>query len=356
MDSAHVVASGWRYRVSAVAIILLITAGILVLLEGAVRWVAPPEPSPLDQAGEIITAAGLPTLADLFEPDPHLFWKLRPNLRSVRVQGMLEGYPLDFTVSTDSRGRRTAPGTGGAASPVVWALGDSATFGLGVEDDETWPAWLCRIAGEYQQSLEVINYGVPGYTAWQGLHQLEQLLKSEPVPDMVVAGFWANDKAFWMGRSDPETAQLMMSRGFLTDWIQGLAISRVFRSLFSKPESDNDRPRLNEREFSGCLRQIVLLCQQRHIAAALLVWPSRIQVEGCQQELHGYQRLVQNTAEEVGCFLINPADRFIQSDETCFVDNFHGNAWGCKLAAEVVWEWVSDILNREKVKERTKPL
>jgi len=328
--------------------ILLVTAGMLTLAEITVRWLMGAPASMLDQAKTVITAAGLPALTDLFEPDPVLFWKLRPNLRSVRIQGTLEGYPLDFTVSTDSQGRRITSLSEASGAPVLWALGDSSTFGLGVENDETWPAWLNRIAGDHQQTLNVINYGVPGYTAWQGLRQLEQLLTTEPPPDFLVAGFWANDKAVWMGRSDPETARMLRPAWFPIDWIQHLALFRLLQKTFPAAAGRaSHRPRLNEREFTTCLKELVYCCQRNHITVALLVWPSRIQVEERQRELYGYQRLVQNTADDVGCYLINPAGAFMAFGADCFVDNFHGSALGCRLTAEAVWVWVSATLNRE---------
>jgi len=326
--------------------ILVTTAVILVMLELGARQVVP-SGTPLERARAVITAEGLPALADLFEPDPERFWKLRSSLRQYRVQGTIEGYPIDFTVSTDNKGRRVTPMSDDPGAPVVWTLGDSATFGLGVDDDQAWPARLALMALDQQQPLNVFNYGVPGYTAWQGLQQLRQLLETDSPPDFLVAGFWANDKATWTGRSDVETARLLARAGSPMAWINRLALLKLWAERSPvRHATGNARPRLSEQEFTDCLGQIIHLCRQYHVHVALLVWPSRPQVEERQRDLYGYQRLVENTALEEGCSLINPAQRFIAAGKNCFVDNFHGNAEGCRLAAEEAWAWLSTNLEK----------
>lgn len=352
-DTPPACSRGRRFRVLTGAAVVLGALGILIVLEAAARWVMPIPASPLDQARHVITAAGLPALADLFEPDDQLFWRLRPNLQAVRVRGTLEGYPLDFTVSTDRCGRRITPRTEGQNIPTVWALGDSATFGLGVEDEDTWPAWLHRIAAAHDQPIQVFNYGTPGYTAWQGLRQLELLLTTDTAPDVLVAGFWANDQAVWAGRSDAETARWLASRSFPGSWIHRLALFRLLEPVFPDSPVQADRPRLNAAEFTACLDQMARLCREQHIVLALLVWPSRIQVLEHQRELHGYQRLVQNTAASSGCFLIDPAAAFMSRGTACFVDNYHGSALGCRLTGEVIWEWLSRILSSSMEKGKT---
>jgi lysophospholipase L1-like esterase len=69
----------------------------------------------------------------------------------------------------------------------ILALGDSFTFGFGVEDDQTWPAQLQR-----QLGVEVVNGGVMGW----GLAEYLIWFQKEGVkykPDLVVVGVHASD-------------------------------------------------------------------------------------------------------------------------------------------------------------------
>jgi hypothetical protein len=70
----------------------------------------------------------------------------------------------------------------------VLALGDSMTYGLGVEDDETYSAVLEKL----DPRLEVVNAGVAGYSTAEELLLLrEQGLRL--APDVVLVAFLWND-------------------------------------------------------------------------------------------------------------------------------------------------------------------
>jgi lysophospholipase L1-like esterase len=72
----------------------------------------------------------------------------------------------------------------------VLLLGDSFTYGIGVEDDETLSARLEQLA----PSLEVLNTGVNGYGTGQELLLLQE--EGERLePDVVVLAFFWNDVA-----------------------------------------------------------------------------------------------------------------------------------------------------------------
>lgn len=70
----------------------------------------------------------------------------------------------------------------------VLVLGDSQTFGYGVEAEQTYPKLLeAELSRELSRPVEVINAGVPGTGTAQQLHFLEEAgwaLK----PDMVIVG------------------------------------------------------------------------------------------------------------------------------------------------------------------------
>jgi len=57
----------------------------------------------------------------------------------------------------------------------IVALGDSFTFGIGVEDGETWPARLEEALSRPGVPADVHNLGVPGYGAPEAVARLERL-------------------------------------------------------------------------------------------------------------------------------------------------------------------------------------
>jgi acyl-CoA thioesterase I len=92
---------------------------------------------------------------------------------------------------------RPAPvATGPAAAPVEQALtvvflGDSLTAGLGLDEDQAYPAVIERELRKEGMPVRVINAGVSGDTTAGGLSRLSWLLGQHP--DVVVVGLGAND-------------------------------------------------------------------------------------------------------------------------------------------------------------------
>ena len=108
----------------------------------------------------------------IFESDPVLFWKLRPNVKNER---------WDYTtVSTNSDGfryPRDFPKKKGRDTIRIVCLGDSITFGYRVAYQNTFPLVLERILQNAfpEKRFEVIPLAVPGYTSFQGCGLVKSL-------------------------------------------------------------------------------------------------------------------------------------------------------------------------------------
>jgi acyl-CoA thioesterase-1 len=75
--------------------------------------------------------------------------------------------------------------------PLVAFLGDSLTAGLGLAEDDAYPAVLERELQEAGKPIRIINAGVSGDTTAGGLSRLGWLLGQHP--DVVVVALGAND-------------------------------------------------------------------------------------------------------------------------------------------------------------------
>lgn len=78
-----------------------------------------------------------------------------------------------------------------AEEPLVIFLGDSLTAGLGLAEDQAYPALLERRLKAEGRPVRVINAGVSGDTTAGGLARLDWLLSQKP--GVLVVGLGAND-------------------------------------------------------------------------------------------------------------------------------------------------------------------
>jgi lysophospholipase L1-like esterase len=164
-------------------LLLLVVASFLSLAAGEIvlRLVSPaPWLYPLDASEDT-----------LMIPHPQLGYALRPGAVERWTR---EHWSVHVEINED--GLRDAPlATAHAASLRAIAVGDSFTFGIGVEQDETWPEVLQHeLAWRTRDTTAVVNAGVPAYSARQmRLRALELLEQDDPA--LVVAGFYA--RSYW---------------------------------------------------------------------------------------------------------------------------------------------------------------
>src|SRR5262245_37079703 len=84
-----------------------------------------------------------------------------------------------------------APAPQPQALPTVVFLGDSLTAGLGLEENEAYPALVGEALAAKGLAVRVVNAGVSGDTTAGGLARLDWLLTQKPAVVFVALG--AND-------------------------------------------------------------------------------------------------------------------------------------------------------------------
>src|SRR5262249_26695941 len=103
--------------------------------------------------------------------DPVLGWTI-PSQDAVyqfRVAGRNGSVDASYTIQNGHR----VTASHSMAGPIVIAAGCSFTFGLGVNDEDTWP-WLLQ---ERMPDYRVVNVGVNGYGTDQALLAAERELQ-----------------------------------------------------------------------------------------------------------------------------------------------------------------------------------
>jgi lysophospholipase L1-like esterase len=332
---------------------LAVAAAVLGAAEGvARRFVAPPDVDTRLEHERMIQVLGLPALNETMEFDPHLFWRLKPELRQLRVEGRIRDRPVSFAVTTHG-GLRSPPLSPVKRGPRLLALGDSTTFGVGVEDRETWPAVLERRLRDEGIPAEVINAGVPGYTAYQGKVFLERRGVALR-PDIVVCCFGFNDADRGMPRSDPETAALLALRRWEEPLLAYsrlyLGWKRAFGAWTSAPPPPEPRMRLSPDQFYRTLGEIHTLCQKAGADMIVLVWPYEGQVSTGERALIEHQIPAALFARNRGLPLVNLVDEFLEQGGSVFLDHVHANPAGCEVAARAVLRAVLEILRKREAR------
>src|SRR5262249_44290892 len=260
-------------------------------------------------------------------------------LQGEAVEGVIRGAAIRFTVSTNREGLRGPEIPSRKAGIRILALGDSTTFGLGVADEQTWPAVLqARLGERLGRPAGGVNAGVPGYTPYQGMRYLEERGLALD-PDLVVATFGFNDADSWSSRSDYQMAWLLSFRR----WEQPLLYSRLYSGakllvgrneppLYWRPK----RPRLSPEEFTETMSRIQQLCASRRIPLVLVIWPYAGQKVTGDRRLINYQPLIQSFAVRQVLPVVNLVEEFARVPGTLFLDHVHANAGGNRAAAEAM--------------------
>jgi lysophospholipase L1-like esterase len=225
--------------------------------------------------------------ASIFEGDPLLLWRLKPNLKDT---------VWDFTVlSTNAEGIRTDYPTREKPEGTfrIVCLGDSVTFGYRVpvvwpdrptEYDHSWlpfPALLEKElrAANLNRRIEVFPMAVPGYTSHQGLAWLRRDIDYLQ-PDMIITSFGWNDASLSDApdREAIRTDWYPVTIRWLIDHSQALAHATHWLRQRNSSTAKVDRkplPRVSEQEYIDNIRSIVDVAQRRRASVIVIAAPYR---------------------------------------------------------------------------------
>ena len=182
-----------------------------------------------------------------------------------------------------------APGT-----VRILALGDSQTFGNGLDLVDTWPKQLERRAGRGR--WEVINAGIPGTDTWQHEIILRRLLTIVK-PRVVVLALYVNDV---VPRHDPRAAALgeqtntsmkrlayLAKRSSVVTWVyHRLVVPWSARHTEQSGSveyavlvgSQDARAERGWQQVERSLAAMKDLCEARHASLLIAILPRRDQI------------------------------------------------------------------------------
>lgn len=227
------------------------------------------------------------------EPDPDLFWRLKPGYRddfiSVNNEGS-EGPEIAVKQPDEYR---------------ILFLGDSTPLGLGLnKSSESFVHQLESLlkTREPGRTITVVNASVAGFTSWQCRKQLE-LLGERLQPDLVITYFGNNDPSINGYLSDRQlydqtryssTVNRVLAHSYIYQLLKGLVLGAK-----SKVQADSVLlPRVDVTEAAENLTAIHDWCSQRNrqlivcTVASPDLWPPGIQFKVFARGKDSEDRLV----------------------------------------------------------------
>ena len=175
-----------------------------------------------------------------YRPDLRYGYLLKPNLQltvsNYSSHIFIDKLPL-WTIVSDAQGNRISaqnPTAEHSATHTLYVLGDSTSFGWGVDFEDSYPQ---QLAGKLKSSgIVVKNYSTPGFTSYQGRLLLEDKVEIKD-GDIVLVSFGAND-SYPSSKSDRVRFQARNSMAGKINWsLNRLLLFKWMRGLVhSLPE------------------------------------------------------------------------------------------------------------------------
>ena len=352
-----------KRRLLYISIIYLGFIALLAVVEVATRLTLP-HISSLDlfvTTSQQKAQVANPKQSGIFEGDPLLLWRLKPNL---------DHMIWDFTVvSTNAQSLRAdhalkakAPG----AIRII-CLGDSVTFGYRVPT--VWPerptdydpSWLpfpmllekSLRAANPAREVEVIAMAVPGYTSHQGLAWLRRDINSWQ-PDLLIVSFGWNDVSFSdvPDREAIRTTSSAVDLRWLINYSQAFAhATRWLRSRNQGPTPATSGRRLpvarvSEQEYLDNMNEIVSLARQRHAGVIVIGAPYRDSVTNPPEAelMLRYRKALRAQMKQAGILFLEVTElteAAHPSNQGWFGELIHPNHMGHRLIASKLLELLS---------------
>ena len=239
-----------------------------------------------------------PSWLDIYRRHPVLpFFSVQPNVEASQHTGA-----TNWTVITDSNGFRVGPHNLSHKKRLAIVLGDSYTFGVGVNYEESFVGLLNTSGAGYH----FLNSGVPGYGPTQYRMTLEYLLNEGYRPEIILLAIYVgNDFYDCVWNKDISVKDgIIGAKGGIKEYLKRnlhtyRLLSKVyhllspvsfggFRGLMENlydPNSWKRSPLRRAREiFRSELTSISEITRKLEIPMIAVLIPTRYAVEGINRE------------------------------------------------------------------------
>jgi lysophospholipase L1-like esterase len=262
----------------------------------------------------------------------------------------------------------------------IMVIGDSFTFGQGVNLEDTYSKYLERLINNKGMTSEVINCGVIGYGMWQYLEVLRR--KVIPYkPDLVILGIFIDDitTSFspyrnlenWPGTNPfAKDASDLMNRSYLWNFFENW--NTIFETKYryrrgyeylkgieerkeatgpAHPETTwyqimyGKLPKQSYLDFAQTLDLFIRTCEAANIQSLIVLIPDAAQLH--EHARQAVNRFVEENCREIGVPLVDATESFERDKDprTLYLFPFdaHTSPKGHRLIAESVFEKIQEL-------------
>jgi lysophospholipase L1-like esterase len=229
----------------------------------------------------------------------------------------------------------------------IFAVGDSNTLGWRGEEGSNWPGSLNGLLRNDCDCFEVVNAGVWGYSSYQGLIRLKEVLKYRP--DMVFVSFGSND-AHPVPVPDKEYGS-SVTKLKLEKLLQGSRLGRLLMGASMRLTSfgaDDFQHRVSLEDYRENLEEMVRLSRAQGAQLVLFTRPyigPVPEVPRWKSYAHDYNAATADVAAKHGLPLVDFYTYF-KDRETLFDDESHFTSEGHELAAAIVYRHLQPLIRR----------
>jgi lysophospholipase L1-like esterase len=248
-----------------------------------------------------------------------LFYTLKPNLK--RHNRIRPDLPRSWWMTLNADGFRGPDPVKG--KKTILFLGDSFTFGWGLDDHDVFPAVIRAELSQDYKGYQVINGGVPGYNTIQE-YQLLKRHWDKWQPKLVLLSYVINDAEPQMSVPAPPRVKMRHHSSWL--WVKTCRqVERVFsdeKGWLAPKLYENDPNFLTAfadkgvkwKESKEALRLISELCREKKVPFALVMLPNFASPFGPGYQYQPIHDAVQQWAREFHIEHFDQLDHFKATD------------------------------------------
>lgn len=251
--------------------------------------------------------------------------------------GAFPGVYRNVTIKINSAGFRDYERTEGKSGRIrILAVGDSVTFGAGVNLEDAYPSLLENEINKLNspnESFEVFNMGIDSY----GFTQEKILAEKEALvykPDAIIIGFVLNDiEEFSREKAADEksgmplcascsNAKLIFHLNYSSDYFSALY------NAWKGPDFENIKPEILE---------LSSFCAENNITLIFAVFPYKEQFDNAINDSFMPQRILENELSKDNISYVDLKDILMNCSE-CYLpyDSVHLNEKGNLKVAETI--------------------
>ncbi len=286
----------------------------------------------------------------LSDNDKILFEHRQKAVATFNSRETFEGRTQGWTATTDSNGlRNNSPAIRPTARKIIM-LGDSTTFGVGLNDAETIPSCLTRILSDQSgEAIDCLNFGVSSYTTVQEVAYFKHKQAMQFHPEVVVVGFCVNDYAEGIGSLGVVEGQIQLLRPELAAKLN-LGAAKVRRSKPVNPRTWKMGPPRQETIDAVYTALDRLRRELQGRPMIVVLFPRSFQLSGPSiADVDDRQRPLRHYCQRHGITCVDLLDHFHGCDPLEFYrpgDGLHPNPEAAARIAEILSRPIAQHLGR----------